>query len=101
MMAREKNYRCNIDADYSLSAPGKRVICQDDSNSIIVLSGDRNNLFIRFGGDPGKGDTYKVDHTKTDGDTFKTFETRGGDLSLDDQGDTLTIGPDVYTLNCK
>ena len=90
-------------ADFNLASNGKVVNCFGPDNFSLVIDAARTKIKITVEGE-SRG-YRKITKQGTNGDTFSSFTSMEGTLSLDDRGDVFQYKgdsvDDAYKLDCK
>lgn len=88
-------------ADYSLSGSGKAVTCYGEDNQSFVLAKTRRTVKYTVEGE-SRG-AKAVIKSSSDRETFRSYTTKEGTLTLSDKGDTFQFSGDdsAFTVNCQ
>jgi hypothetical protein len=84
-------------ANFNLSQNQKNVVCDTEENTTITLSADRRTLQF------SNGSVQKITKMTTDYETYATYKSANGILSLSDKGNTFQYSSDLITdiVNCQ
>ncbi len=88
-------------ADFNLDSNEKAVNCQGEDNQSWVLN--RNRTAVKYTVEGESAGAQKITNRQSDGDTFVSYTTSEGVLTLSDQGDTYQFNgdKDAETISCK